>query len=230
MSLISKTTKTNIDHINQTLFKLPRIRPVLHDRAGQPQVKAADENHRMMDMCHDLLDRFGLTDDSGAPKIAIIPNADFDRIAFTYDLLADPDRLTRGTKQWHAECKMLSTNRNQLRKKLNSRARRLFPAFQIAIAEHGRTLRIVPIDQVAMDIPSRNMRKVSNQVIGTHQLIVDLLSRDDIKNNRLASMHLEMAKENFEVLYSNVDVMVQHTTKNLNRFMKELNLEQMKLL
>lgn len=227
MSLVSKR---NIEHINQTLLDLPRIRPALHDKAVQIKVKDADLNHRMIDMCHDLLGRFGLTDDSGVPKIAIIPNGDFDRIAFTYDLMADPDRLTEGTEKWHAECKMLSTNRNQLRKKLNSRARRLFPAFQVAIAEHGRSLRIVPIDQMAMDIPSRNMRKVSNQVIGSYQQIIDLLSRDDIKNNPIASMYLEMAKQNFEVLYSNVDVAVQHTTRNLNRFMKELNLGQPKLL
>jgi hypothetical protein len=227
MSLISKT---NIDHIGQTLLDHPRIRPALHDRTGSPQVQAADANHRMMDMCHELVDCFGLTNDSGALKISIIPTADFDRMAFTYELMTDPDRLERGTKQWHAERKILSSNRNQLRRKLNGRARRLFPAFQITVAEHGRTLRIVPIDQLALEIPSRGMHKIASQMVGHHQELMDMLSRDDIKGIPFAETNLVMAKQSLEVLYSYVDVTLQHAARNLDKLRKELNLGQMRLL
>ena len=91
-------------------------------------------------------------------------------------------------------------------------------------------MRIVPINQIAIDVSTHNMRKISNQVIGYHQQIVDLLSRDDIKKNRLVEMYLTMSKQNVEVLYSNVNVAFQHIETNFNRFMRELDLGQIKLL
>ena len=91
-------TPANIETISETLLDHDRIRQALHDRKGSPPVKSADVNYRILDMCQELVDTFGLTDDSDAMKVAIIPNADFDKMAFRYELITDPDQLEKGNE------------------------------------------------------------------------------------------------------------------------------------
>ena len=190
----------NVDEINREVEDHPRIRPARHDRTRRPSAGSADRHHRMVDMCAGLVEQHGRRDDEGRLVGGDVANDDFDRLAFELGLMDDPERHEPGSPPWRSERKALSTARNHLRGRINGRARVYETPFQLVVGEHGKSLRINPIEQFALESPKRNLNKVFNTLVGSYQELGDLKSRIDLGNNPKVARSLELTHRSVETL------------------------------